>query len=234
MSELSNQGYEVFRNVFTPEETNSLREGISETFDRMARALRAPFEASCPGLPLETRVDGIAENDRMYGFALSQAALVDSHRDPRIEALAVHPRLTEIVAEQLYPMTRTGQTIRARASISAFLSARSPWHQDVVRETESGCGTVRLACWMPLSDVDENSGALEIIPGSWPAPLPHLEDGVGGRFFIPESDLPMAPRQTISLRSGDVLLLNRFTPHRSLPVANGRARWAIVMWVKAT
>jgi len=35
------------------------------------------------------------------------------------------------------------------------------------------------------------------------------------------------------MRCGDVLLLDRVTPHRSLPVASGHARPAVVMWVKA-
>jgi hypothetical protein len=35
------------------------------------------------------------------------------------------------------------------------------------------------------------------------------------------------------MRAGDVLVLDRFVPHRSLPVRAGHVRWAIVMWVKA-
>ena len=233
MDDLSSFGYEVVRDVLGAAEINSLREAIAESFDRVARALRAPFESSCPEASLENRIDRIAERDRVYGVALFRAALGDSHRDPRINALSVHPGLGEVVAERLFPMMQTGYTIRARASVPSLSSSRSPWHQDVVRETESGCGTVRLACWMPLADVDEYNGALEVIPGVWRSPLPHAEDGEGGRFFIPEENLPLTARQTVSLRCGDVLLINRFTPHRSLPITNGRARWAVVMWVKA-
>jgi hypothetical protein len=35
------------------------------------------------------------------------------------------------------------------------------------------------------------------------------------------------------MSAGDVLVLDRFVPHRSLPVRTGQVRWAVVMWVKA-
>jgi len=90
---------------------------------------------------------------------------------------------------------------------------------------------VRLACWIPLTDVDEHSGALELIPGTWIEPLPHCADE--NNFFIQNEQLPASERLVVPLRRGDVLILDRFIPHRSLPVQQGWARWAVVMWVKA-
>jgi ectoine hydroxylase-related dioxygenase (phytanoyl-CoA dioxygenase family) len=232
MSTLTSQGYQVVRNVFTSEEILEFRAAITETIDRVARVLRAPFDASCPAAPLEERIDRIAAKDRVYSVALFRAALADCQRDPRIEAIARHSRLTAVTEELLAPMTRTGQTIRARAAIPALSSARSPWHQDVVRETDSGCGTVRFACWIPLDHVGETSGALEVIPGAWTRPLRHEKDPDGGRFSIGEDELPSGDRQVVPLRRGDVLVLDRFTPHRSLTIEGSRGRWAVVMWVK--
>lgn len=209
----------------------SFRSAVGETIDRFANAMRAPFAASYPDEPLEERLDRAAAKDRVYSLALFRATLADAHRDPRIEAVATHPRLSTSISGLLGPLTRTGQTIRARAAVSAFSPARSPWHQDVVRESTTGCGTVRFACWIPLGDVDASSGALEVAPGSWKAPLPHLEDAEGGRFRISEEHLPQE-RRVVPVRSGDVLVIDRFLPHRSLPVTGTRARWAVVMWVK--
>ena len=102
-----------------------------------------------------------------------------------------------------------------------------------------------------MADVDEESGALEVISGTWTAPLPHVTNGAG-QFHIPEEHLPVEAlaspksegaltsankaeggRRAVPMLAGDVLLLDRFVPHRSLPVRAGRVRWAIVMWVKA-
>jgi ectoine hydroxylase-related dioxygenase (phytanoyl-CoA dioxygenase family) len=92
---------------------------------------------------------------------------------------------------------------------------------------------VRLACWIPLTDVDEQTGALEVIPGAWPEPLPHATNGAG-QLHVDEDRLPLDARRAIPLLAGDVLVLDRFVPHRSLPVRAGCVRWAIVMWVKAS
>jgi len=231
-SDLARHGYQILQNVFAPEAVCAFRAAITETIDRAAQAMRAPFAASYPDTPIEERLDRAATDDHVYSLALFRAALADAQRDPRIEAIASHPRLTALTSELLEPFKRTGQTIRARAAVPAFTRARSPWHQDVVRETQSGCGTVRFACWMPLHDVDASSGALEIIPGAWHGPFPHAEDHEAGRFYIPENDLPPAERKTVPVRCGDVLVIDRFLPHRSLPVEGQRARWAIVMWIK--
>jgi ectoine hydroxylase-related dioxygenase (phytanoyl-CoA dioxygenase family) len=80
--------------------------------------------------------------------------------------------------------------------------------------------------------VDEHTGALELIPGSWESPLPHVMTDTG-HFQLESEHLPSTPRETVPLQAGDVLVLDRFIPHRSLPVRAGCVRWAIVMWVKA-
>jgi hypothetical protein len=37
----------------------------------------------------------------------------------------------------------------------------------------------------------------------------------------------------VPARRGDVVFLDRFVPHRALPVRHDCSRWAVVMWVKA-
>ena len=233
MKELESQGYQLVRNVLSFEDTASLRDAITDTLDRVAGAFRTPFSTSCAGAALEERIDLIARQDPAYAVALFHAVMADAQRDPRMEALSDHPCLVPIIADLLSPLTRIGQVIRTRAVVSALSSARSSWHQDVIRKPGegSGCGAVRLACWIPLTDVDEHSGALELIPGTWIEPLPHCADE--NNFFIQNEQLPASERLVVPLRRGDVLILDRFIPHRSLPVQQGWARWAVVMWVKA-
>ena len=84
---------------------------------------------------------------------------------------------------------------------------------------------------MPLANVGEEDGALEVAPGAWKGPLPHESDG--GPIAIPESRLAGEKPVAVPVRRGDVLILDRFVPHRSKPVLSGKARWAFVMWVKA-
>jgi ectoine hydroxylase-related dioxygenase (phytanoyl-CoA dioxygenase family) len=226
-------GYAVLPALFTPREIDSLRQAINDSIDRVARVMLTPYETSLPGTPIEERIERVARNDRAYASALLQVVMADSQRDERLSAIAAHSRLTEAVAAVVTPSLPTGHVIRTRAAIPAFTSRNSPWHQDVPHpQSRTGCATVRVACWIPLSDVGEHSGALEVIHGDWTAPCPH-EAREDGHFAIPEDALPDGERRVLPLRAGDVLLLDRFVPHRARPTRGLHSRWSVVMWVKA-
>ena len=233
MSVALHGGYVVLPALFTQEEIGSFRQTIADTIDRVARVMLTPFEASLPSAPLEERIERVARDDRAYASALLQVVMADAQHDARLTALATHATLTHTIETALAPDVATGHIIRTRAAIAAFTSRISPWHQDVSRpQSGTGCATVRVACWIPLSDVGEHSGALEVIPGNWTAPCRH-ETGNDGHFAIPDEALPDGERRVISMRTGDVLLLDRFIPHRARPPRGPQGRWAVVMWVKA-
>ena len=227
------KGFEVLRDVLRPEEVATLRGAVGDSIDRVARVMLTPFEQSRPEAVLEERLDRVAQQDRAYAAALLQVVMADAQRDPRLQALARHPGLAAAIAPLIAPHRACGEVIRTRAALPSFTSRISPWHQDVPRpEAPTGCATVRLACWIPLADVDERSGALEVMPGRWEAPLRHdVRDD--GHFFIPDDSLPTTAGEVVPVRAGDVLVLDRFVPHRSRPTHDLQGRWAVVMWVKA-
>jgi len=233
MSAALQDGFTVLPAIFTQEEIASLRQAIADSIDRVARVMLTPFAASLPSAPIEERLERVARDDRAYASALLQVVMADAQQDPRVAAIARHPSLSESIVTLLAPEVPTGHVIRTRAAIPAFRSRISPWHQDVPRpQSATGCATVRIACWIPLSDVDEHSGALEVLPGAWDAPCPH-EAGDDGHFGIPEDALPGVEPRVVPMRSGDVLLLDRFIPHRARPTRGLQGRWSVVMWVKA-
>jgi ectoine hydroxylase-related dioxygenase (phytanoyl-CoA dioxygenase family) len=233
MSAVLQQGFTMLPGIFTAGEIDGLRQAITESIDRVARVMLTPFAASLPSAPIEERIERVARDDRAYASALLQVVMADAQRDPRLTAVAAHPTLSAQIASLLAPDIRTGYVIRTRAAIPAFTSRISPWHQDVPRpQSATGCATVRIACWIPLSDVEEHSGALEVMPGAWDAPFSH-EAGDDGHFGIPEGSLPDGERRVVPMRSGDVLLLDRFIPHRARPTRGLQGRWSVVMWVKA-
>ncbi|MBI4396667.1 MAG: phytanoyl-CoA dioxygenase family protein [Elusimicrobia bacterium] len=230
--ELTSDGFSVARNVLDGADIETLRGAINDTMDRVARALLTPFEHSHPELPFEERLERVARENRAYALALYQAVMADAQADPRVKALTDHPRLSALVNSLLAPLAATGHVLRTRASIPMLSSACTAWHQDVVRPSHSGCGSTKLACWIPLSDVDEETGALEVIPGKW-QPLPHQSNDPDGRLRIADQDLPKSPSRIVPVRRGDVLVMDRFLPHRALPARGERVRWTVVMWVQS-
>jgi hypothetical protein len=233
MSAVLQEGFAVLPALFTEQEIASLREAITDSIDRVARVMLTPFASSLPSVPIEERLERVAREDRAYASALLQVVMADAQRDPRLTAVAAQPALSDAIASLLAPEVPTGHVIRTRAAIPAFTSRISPWHQDVPRpQSATGCATVRVACWIPLSDVDEHTGALEVLPGAWNAPCAH-EAGDDGHFGIPDHALPSGEPRVVPMHAGDVLLLDRFIPHRARPTRGLRGRWSVVMWVKA-
>jgi ectoine hydroxylase-related dioxygenase (phytanoyl-CoA dioxygenase family) len=233
MSVVLQEGFHVLPGLFTKEEIESLRGAIENSIDRVARVMLTPFETSLPSAPLEERLERVARQDRAYASAMLQVVMADAQRDARLTAVANHPLLAEAINAVLTPDVATGHVIRTRAAIPAFSSRISPWNQDVPRpQAATGCASVRVACWIPLSDVDELTGALEVLPGAWDMPCRH-EAGDDGHFRIPDEALPRGEPRVVPMRSGDVLLLDRFVPHRARPTRGLQGRWSVVMWVKA-
>lgn len=214
--------------LFDPETVRAARDDIAEQVDRVARALYMPFEHSLPDVPLGDRLDRIAAAERSHANLLRVAICADAHRGPRLTALAESPALLQ-TASRLAGGPISGSIRRVRASIAAFPEHRHDWHSDVAIDDGTSCGRVRVTAWMPLGDAGPEDGGLELVPGRRFAPFEHRR---GDGFAIPEEVLAGLPRVRPVCPAGTVLFLDRFTPHRTLPVA-GAARFALVIWFKA-
>ena len=214
--------------LFDPALVVAAQADITEQLDRLADALYMPADRSHPDAPLANRLDRIAANDRSYANLLRGAICTDAHRGPRLSALAESPALSEAAAA-LSGRTLDGSVMRVRASIAAFPENRHAWHSDVAIDDNTSCGRVCITAWMPLSDAGPGAGGLEVASGRQATPLTHVRnDG----YEIPEDALAHLPRIQPVCLAGSVLFLDRFTPHRTLPVTDA-ARFALVIWFKA-
>ena len=226
-SQFEREGYTV-ELVFDPSLVGASAADIAMHIDRMSQALYLPFEDSFPDEPPGSRLDRIWEQDRSQANLLRMAICTDAHRGPRLRNL-VDSAALRIAAQGLTDERLGGQVVRMRAGIASFPEHLHPWHSDVARDDGTQCSRVCVTAWIPLSDAGPHSGGLEVIPGRRSSPLPHREEHA---FSISESELgdhaPVRPLCPL----GSVLFLDRFTPHRSLPVV-GAARFALVVWIKS-
>lgn len=53
MNALASQGYQVIPSILSPDDISAMRAAITETIDRVAAALWAPFSMSCPDAAFE-------------------------------------------------------------------------------------------------------------------------------------------------------------------------------------
>lgn len=222
-------GYAQGRAVFSPAEVQELQASITETLDRIARGFLTPFETSCPELPFTERLVRVAQQDRAYASALVHGLLADAQRDPRLAGLMEHSGLLEHVTRLVAPRQIIGHTTRVRVNVPGFPQSRTRWHQDATDDRS----TVAVACWIPLVDATVANGTVEAIPGPWDAPIPHRQSE-GGGFYVPEELLAGMAPVALPCPAGDVLFLDRFLPHRSLPNRTMQIRWNVVVWVRCS
>ncbi|MEO8023198.1 phytanoyl-CoA dioxygenase family protein [Polaromonas sp.] len=232
-AQVETAGFRVV-DILRQDEVDAMGAAITETIERVARALRALYQDSEPEAGLFDRLQRVAMRNSVYASALLSAVYADAHLDPRIACLAHDPRLLEAIAQQCGPFETHGVTLRVRCSVPAISKTLHGWHSDVAIHApvraDSTCHTVLGACWIPLRDVDPASGSLEVVTIRLPAPLAHRRDT--GSYVIDEALLEGLPRQAISVRAGQAAVIDRFTPHRSLPNPSEQVRWSVVAWVK--
>jgi ectoine hydroxylase-related dioxygenase (phytanoyl-CoA dioxygenase family) len=106
-------------------------------------------------------------------------------------------------------------------------SSEVPWHQDYPYwPVDHNFG---LSCWLAMDDVDSESGALEIIPGSHLSGEEAPVDFMGGQ----RADLNIHPKAIrLPVKKGDVVILHSLTWHRTGPnnsLPNRRAY--ISLWI---
>ncbi|MDP6596779.1 MAG: phytanoyl-CoA dioxygenase family protein [Candidatus Poribacteria bacterium] len=111
-----------------------------------------------------------------------------------------------------------------------------PWHQDsiyyngnadpdqsVILSEQSQILTV----WIPMVEVNEQNGCLQIIPGSHKRGLRPARRDENGRQVPVEDVESWAKVETVKMEVGDVCVFNNLTFHRSLANKSDEIRWSI-------
>lgn len=151
-----------------------------------------------------------------------------------VHQLAVSPKLLRLSKALMQTETVIACTLNAvridHAHEDKYLF---PWHQDYpyIQDSEDG-----VVYWMPLQDVDERNGCLQIAVGSHrqgvrPIRLvdPQNKNRNGARTIAlaDESVVDDFPHLSVPMRAGDVLVFSTLLLHRSQPNRSDRARWTL-------
>lgn len=99
----------------------------------------------------------------------------------------------------------------------------APWHQDAQVHHEDADPVFILTVWLPLCDTDEENGCLQIIPRVHHSRTVYWSEGFG----IEDGGLPEGEVLSLPMRKGDVLLMHKLIPHRSIPNRSGTIRWSL-------
>ena len=101
----------------------------------------------------------------------------------------------------------------------------APWHQDAGVMMEEAEGSDVVTCWLPIGRATQEMGCMEVIPNVVETGyLRHLREG--GTTIDPEL-IPGTEPIVAECELGDIVLMSRFTPHRSTPNYSDECRWSL-------
>ena len=224
IEEYERDGFLVVRGLLQDRELEPLRRVITAQVDREARQKQAAgaIDDLHENAPFERRLyevyQGIKRNSGNWNQEVFSRELYD---------FGTNPAILDLVESILGPEIQFNGDYWVRSKLPHESLTTYPWHQD---SGYYGAATEKhhiLSLWIPLVDVNEVNGCMQMMPGShrWGL-LPAMDDGDGH----------LQPREEIEKRGqcvaatmevGDVLAFHNLTFHRSTMNRSDSIRWSI-------
>ncbi|MDE1145422.1 MAG: phytanoyl-CoA dioxygenase family protein [Azospirillaceae bacterium] len=197
------QGYMVCRDVIAP-----------ASVDRVARFLRDEMARLRNAGP-ETAQDSQIQSGHFPLAARLSPALWDIPRDPTLRSLLLSALNSPDLLMHMPPTARFVDPGHAPAAV--------PPHQDVSYNHHL---SDFLTCWVPLVDIDADCGGVAVYEGT--QSTTELLNDFSRELWLRPVDADPATRVVCQpMRPGDVLLLNRWIVHESVPNRSSRTRLSI-------
>ena len=225
-------GFLIVESLLSREDVQPVIDDIAAIVDELARRLHAAgrirdlhadqgfgtrlaaLEAECPG-----------------------AAIWVTHRGdlrPGLRELWSSPKLLDIVEELIGPDIAGHPIWNIRSKTPRTTLMTVPWHQDTAYLKPGAERTEQPVAWVPLTDVTERNGALQMVRGGHKpgAVIRHrlhrdVSDSRSSFLYIDEKDLPAGEIVTLEVAFGSVIFLNQLIPHRSLENHSDAVRWSV-------
>jgi phytanoyl-CoA hydroxylase len=220
-------GYLKAEGVFDAEEDlGPVIRAYEEEVDRRARALRAEGRLSSlyEGEDFAHRLARIAAEVPEAAQALDIYLV----RHPAMFRFLCHPKLHDLVESLIGPeiMCHPCQHLRAVAPTAlASISRTTDWHQDAGVLWPEADSHLVVTTWIPLIDVPEERGCLQVLPGSHRYGL--VEHGAGAGNRVPAERFPPGEARPLPVKAGDVILFHNYVLHAAVPNVSDAIRWSM-------
>ena len=197
------EGYVVVRDAFSAPELAAIRDDI---FDLFEAKFRDRDTEGRRGLDLLAHYHA-ANRPEWQQVARRMFDLLSIYR------LAAKPQVLEVVSKLglAKPMISTRPVVRT--DMPRDEQYMQGWHQD----WRYGQGSLNsVTFWVPLHDVGEENGTVEVMPGTHVLGYLECEELINPRrFVIPDVSIPRRPSCPAVLTQGDALVFSQMLLHRS-------------------
>lgn len=236
---LSADGYAIIRNVLEPADFDLVEPEFARLLATRAADWRATGRLAMQPAPhIQDLRTGLLHLSKVPGFDSALLAELDVtlphapfavvrphspfHVGPGLLRLVSSPRLLSVIQQVVGPDITLSPNGHARYKPpSAGSSGVTPWHRDAMTHHPDSDRVTVITCWVPMHDVNEDSGCLVVVPG--------------GHHTHARLAWPLTPEVVVELdrlgealpvRKGDIVLLDKNVPHASLPNRSDDLRWS--------
>lgn len=230
------KGVLIVKNALTDEDTQPVIDEIEDWISERANTLHQAGK-------IETLFED-EPFDRRFGKLLAQSGEIGSgmdimhYRGKAIFDFMRNDNLLDVIEGIVGSEITCNpiQHVRAKPPVvdgNASWAGGVPWHQDAGVMMEEAEGSNIVTCWLPLGDSTIEMGCLEALPGITEdiGYLTHQKEG--GTMIVPDL-MPDVEPMMLECYRGDIILLSRFTPHRSQPNKSDRCRWSLDLRFQTT
>jgi hypothetical protein len=220
-------GYLKAEGVFDPEEDlGPVIRAYEEEVDRRARTLHAEGRLSSlhEGEDFAHRLAKIAAEVPEAAQALDIYLV----RHPAMFRFLCNPKLHDVVESLIGPevMCHPCQHLRAVApTVLTSISRTTDWHQDVGVLWPEADNHLVVTTWIPLIDVPEERGCLQVLPGSHTYGL--VEHGTGAGNRVAPERFPPGAARPLPVKAGDMILFHNYVLHAAVPNVSDAIRWSM-------
>ena len=231
VAQFAEDGYLLLRGALTDADLDPIIAEYEEYIGRRAEELLAAGDISAlyADEPFDRRLISICrEDDAIYKeldiMRLRGRASFEFLRNDRlldmVESL-VGPEIT------CSPIQHTRAKLPAGVTPSGSDPHVAPWHQDAGVTWEEADPHFILTVWLPLGAATPENGCLQIVPRAHRNGLVqhHIKQGLG--TVIIDEEMPQTAQLPLPMDKGDVLLMDKQTPHRSTPNNADMVRWSM-------
>jgi len=217
-------GYLVIRGVLHDRDLDPVRRVIADRVDQEARQLHAEGKITDlhEAAPFTQRLMEVYRGLKRRAIGWNKEAFSKEMYD-----LSVHSAILDVAESFVGPELQFNGDYWVRTKLPNETVTTFPWHQDSGYYGDPTESYHLLSLWLPLVDVDERNGCMQVIPGSHRWGLRPVDRDADGHH-IPTEDIETRGRvETLRMKIGDVLAFHNLTFHCSLMNTSDEIRWSI-------
>ena len=239
IEDFKTNGVLIVKNALHKSELDPVIDELTTWVDRRACELHAAgkIQNLYPDAPFDTRFGLLFKQYKEIGDGLD----ISTSRGRAMFEFLHNKNLLDTVESLVGPEITCNPIQHARTKPPTAYEGRTgpsfhvvPWHQDAgVMMPEAEVSNI-VTCWIPLGDATVKMGCMQALPGVFNLGyLSHFKEESATVTIRPELLPSMKPMDLVCYK-GDVVLLNKFTPHRSVPNVSDKCRWSLDLRYQTT